>query len=187
MPCKKGDYLGGIIDRKTLMDRCRIDHDTGCWHWSMAFNQGSPRVHVRLPDGSNKVMRGRAAAFYIRTGSFIPQGMCAAPMNCRSADCVNPDHAKLVTRAQHGKLLSESGAVKSRPAKVRAARETAQKLRKLSPEQIAEILASSESSYALASKFGVSQYAIWRVRDGQSYRDNLPMRNASVFNWGGAA
>jgi len=42
---------------------------------------------------------------------------------------------------------------------------------KLTPAQVAEIRASTETLAALAARFGINRGAIWNVRQGLTYKD----------------
>lgn len=182
---KPGDYLGGIIDRKTLMDRCYCDPVTECWIWRLSFSQGSPRVHVRMPDGKNKVMRGRRAAVYIKGGFDLDlRGMIAAPAaGCTDPRCVNPDHAQWMSRKSWGEAFTASGRGKDQPGRTAANRRIGQARRRFTPEQVREIKASPESTYVMARRLGVSQNTIHAIRVGKSYQDVTVLRAASVFSW----
>ena len=179
----EGTYLGGIRTVEDLRQRCRIDPDTGCWHWGLAIVQGYPKVHFVTPEGKRVSMRGRRAALYLRRGRDLPKGKMAFPADqCRAVDCVNPAHARFGDRLVHGEYLKRTGKAKS-PRKTAANKAIARAKRaKITSEQAAEIRHSEESTYALARKYGIAQSAIWSIKKGRSWLDTLP--TASVFSLG---
>jgi hypothetical protein len=185
MPCKLGDYLGGIRTVEDLRQRCRIDSETDCWHWSLAMVQGAPTVHFVAPDtGARTKMRGRRAALYLSTGQDIPAGHVAfARLKCRSADCVNPAHCTSGDRHHHGAWITAAGVHQWPDAKAKrsaASRKAWDKRgRKITQEQAHLIRTSDEDTHSLAKQLGRSQFAVWSVRAGKTHREHLAQ--ASVF------
>lgn len=185
MSHQKGAHVGGIRTVEDLRVRCFIDSDTQCWHWRLSVSQGSPRVHLVLGDGAPIVMRGRRAALALSTGADLPEGTyCWGRAQCHSADCVNPEHCRTGSRKQWGADMRRREVFVGLPAKVRAARDSAAKRRKLTPEQAAEVLASTDSIAVTAERFGVSRIVVQGIRNGTTYR-RQEMAGASVFSWGG--
>lgn len=180
MSHQPGAYLGGIRTVDDLRWRCWEDHDTGCWHWRLSFAQGSPKVHFCFGD-KRLGMRGRRAALTIARGRMLPRKLQVwATDDCESDDCVNPAHCRSGTRAQHGAYMRRTGRSKT-AAKTASALKAAERLRKLTLEQVREIRDSSETVDALAHRMGVSRYAVWCARVGKTWRDTAA--NASVFTW----
>lgn len=173
-----GAYLGGIRTVEDLRQRCRVDEDTGCWHWGLSMCQGHPRVHLGV-EGKRFAARGRRAAL-ILAGTPPKRGHVAfATRECKSNDCVNPEHARSANRGNHGQYLRSTGLGNS-PAKTAAAINSARThLAKLTMEDARAIRASTESTYALARQFGVAQSCIWSVKAGKSWKEHAPQ--ASVF------
>lgn len=172
MPHEKGTYLGGVRNRQSLMDRCRVDEDTekctGCWHWSLACQDGHPSVCVLMADGKRKKMRGRRAALYIGTGTEPPPGMVAMPIKaCKSDDCVRPEHARAGTKTQAVQAAADRGDFDTLPRKLSAAK--AARFRRTSPEQIAQLLAAApaETNVALARQTGLSETWVSAIRRGK--------------------
>ena len=185
MPTKTGDYLGGIRTVEDLRIRCVVDAETECWHWRLAMVQGSPKVHFVAPDGSGRrTMCGRRAALYLHRGIDIPRGHVAfAKLMCRSADCVNPEHSTSGDRHAHGAWITAAGVHNWPDAKAKrsaASRKAWDKRgRKLTAADVQQIRASSESAAKIAGRIGVSQFAVWAARVGNTHRPHLPQ--ASVF------
>ena len=182
-----GKYLGGIRSVECMRKRSHVDPDTGCWHWRLAIVQGNPKVHFIMPDtGLGTAMRGRRAALYLHRGADLPAGHVAfARPTCKSRDCVNPAHATSGDRDAHGMSLRQSGAVAGLASKCAGSRKGWDGRRKLTPEAVADIRSSSESNLELAARWGVSQFAIWSCRVGQTHRNAVA--GSSVFNWVSAA
>jgi hypothetical protein len=161
-----------------------VDEDTGCWHWLLAFDGSSPKIHYWHPVKKTRVTgRGRNAATVLSRGKDIPKGHIAFPTNvCKSPDCCNPRHCRTGTKKQWGQWLTKTGQVKGLPVKCAAARKAWDKRgRKITPEGAAHIRASDKTNRQLAADLGVSQFAVWSVRHRQSH---IPtMANASVFTW----
>ena len=178
-----GTHVNGIRDLAALHCRCRIDDDTGCWHWSLSMSQGAPRVHFKTPDTGRKIIaRGRRAALYLARGCDLPKGHVAfARSNCKHDDCVNPEHSTSGSRAQHGLALATSGKTKHLATKSIASRKGWLNRRALSDEMVRDIRNSDESTYKLAARLGVSNYTVWSCRVGNSHRELMP--GASVFSY----
>lgn len=186
MPHPHGAHLGGIRTLEDLRIRCRVDDETGCWHWGLSLCDGLPKVHVTHPALSRPgyIMRGRRAALLLARGRDLPPGHLAfARLTCISTDCVNPAHCQSGDRHAHGRYLTQSGRVKGLLSKVKASRAIWDKRgRKITPEVRAHILASTASTYALAKELGLSQFAVWSVRKaGVVHTQHLAQ--ASVFTW----
>jgi hypothetical protein len=179
-----GAYLGGVIDRESLRDRCCIDSITGCWLWRLSHSQGAPRVHVRMLNGRSKVMRGRAAAWYFRSGEVVPSGMVAfATPNCSSAECVNPDHVRIGARSAWGAWMAERGVFKDQPRRIVANRANAAKRRKLTDEQVEAIRASTDSLREVAAAHAVSINTVSAIRSGRLHKQRTEIAGASAFTW----
>lgn len=178
-----GTYLGGIRTIDDLRDRCYVDSDTQCWHWRMGESQGVPRVHILKHDGKRTAMRGRRAALYLSLGpdAFIGAYVWGRK-HCKCNDCVNPAHAQHGSRKQWGMDMQRRGVFVGLPAKVRAARASAEKRRVLTDEQVAGVLASQDSIAKTARQFDVSRIVIENIRKRGGYAmGEIP--GASAFSW----
>ena len=183
MSIDKGTCMGGVRSIADIRNRCNVDEDTGCWHWKLAMNCGAPHIHFQLA-GKTHTMRGRRAVKAIEAGAPLPTAMNAIGLDTCDADCVAPDHIKAVSRYVVGQQIRRLGKCKT-IRKAASGRAAALKNRKLTLEQVAEIRHSDETQHALAAKFGVTQYAVWAVLSGKTFRDGVA--NNSVFNWRPAA
>jgi hypothetical protein len=178
----EGTYLGGIRTIEDLRIRCRLDDETGCWHWGMAMVQGNPKVHFVL-DGRRLSTRGRKAALLLAGKEIKPGHVVFATRSCKSDDCVNPAHARSADRANHGSYLKATGKAIS-PAKTAAARKTVlAKLAKITMEDARAIRNSRDPQAKLAEKYGIAQSAIWSIKNNRAWRELAPQ--ASVFAWAG--
>lgn len=188
MSHKHGTYMGGIRTVECLRQRSHVDPITGCWHWGLSMTKGVPILHLVLPDTAERVkMRGRRAALYLDRGHDLAEGHSAfAKVFCTSPDCVNPEHSRAGSRAEFGKWLAKSGKLKDHARKAEISRKMwDERGRKLKPEQVLQIRASTDSTYALAAEFGVSQCAVWLARRGKTHRHLGLVGKAasSVFNF----
>lgn len=167
---KAGAYLGGIRTVEDLRCRCRMNEETGCWHWGMAICDGAPTVHFVDQNGVRRKARGRRASLLI-SGRVIPKGHTAfAKAICKSDDCVNPEHSRSGTRDEAGAHIAKSGIWKNNPNKMAAIRELSKKKRKLTPEAANEIRLSDLTHKELSEAHGISRYAIWCIKQGRSYK-----------------
>lgn len=132
----------------------------GCWVWTQSecLRGGYGQVgHTTY--GTNKAHRLSYAAFH---------GDCTGYMVCHSCDnpaCINPDHLFLGDAMKnHLDMVSKGRGNYARIAK---------SMRKLSPQQVREIRASSLSQVALGAQYGVSSGAIGQIRRRQQYKEIL--------------
>jgi hypothetical protein len=180
MPIKPGTYLGGIRDEQSLMDRCRVDEDTGCWRWALSCCQGSPHLQLILPDGTKRVMRGRRAALIIATGKDIPPGVRAFPKpECHWHDCVRPSHTQGGTASEASKAASARGAFDTIPHRANL-HAIQQRKRKLTPEQQRQVAEGTGCVKADAARFGISLSRVRTLRRGDTRQQ---LRPRSAFEW----
>lgn len=177
----KGNYICAIRCVEEMRQRCRIDEDTGCWHWGGGmYDDGTPSVSF-IFEGKRMAHKGRKAALLLSTGKPLPKGHVAFQgKNCKSRDCVNPAHCRSSTRANWGQYMAASGRATSISKTVNAIANGRVKAR-LTPEEAALIRISGESVAELAARYAVSVSHIKRIRAGQHWRENV--RGASVFTF----
>lgn len=178
-----GTYLGGIRTVEDIRQRCRMDPETGCWHWGMSMSRGRPRVRFVGPDGQSKSMNGRRAVVTLRDGAYPHPRKCVfEAAGCWSDDCVNPDHSRIGTTREHKRWLMASGKLLLSPSARAAMREAARTKRsKLTVQQVLEIRASSELQRVLAERYGVTKSCIGGIKRGVSWSDHI--QEASVFTF----
>lgn len=127
-----------------------VDEKTGCWNWCLGLNT-SGYAQTRH-DGRLVLVHRRN---YEEKYGPIPAGMVPDHL-CRNRRCVNPDHLEIVTPLENHRRGASP---------------------KLTPDQVAEIRASSEPHRVLAKRYGISRSAVSLVKEGKTYR-SLPHRNA---------
>jgi HNH endonuclease len=128
------------------------DQPQECWLWTRARNnKGYGRVRI---DG--KMQLAHRVAWQIYKGE-IPEGMFVCH-KCDTPACVNPDHLFLGTNADNIKDSYDKG--RSNQQGERNGN------RKLKPEQVTEIRASSESCRVLARRFGIGKSQVANIKKG---------------------
>ncbi len=179
MSHETGTYLGGIRSIEDLRLRCRLDEDTGCWHWTGATECGAPKLWVA---SIGKVMVGYRAA-KILAGTTIKPGHHVWP-TCRSRDCLNPAHSTTGTRAAMSEWKRRNRPHRLHPATFAAATRKRRRRYVLDPEKVKEIRASDENNHVLGARYGCHHSTISKVKRGESWNDTA--NGASVFAWRGA-
>lgn len=183
---KQGAYLGGIRTIEDIRKRCRVDSDTGCWHWALCLMEGrTPRLFYVGPEPGAKGISttGRRAAAHLSRGKPLQRDEVVFPVpTCRSPDCVNPRHFIIGTKKDEGSMLKKSGRLKGNPRNIAANRRIVRVRAKLTPEMREIIKTSTESSTALGKRFGVRPNTVWECRIGRTWQETAA--GASVFTWG---
>jgi hypothetical protein len=148
----------------TIKDRC---NEVGeCWMWAQGLtSRGTPNMRV-----GREVWHVRRFAFMLAGGVLLPR----QPIDCTCGErlCVKPEHAFATDQKALSRKASQRGAFanRARDAKVAAwHREPGRS--KLSMEMVREIRASTESSLALAARYGVSRSRVTRVRNHDAWKD----------------
>lgn len=128
--------------------------NTGCWLWfgNMALQTGYGLFRVGTT--RSDPIAGAHRVNWERHRGPIPAGLWVLH-RCDTPACVNPDHLFLGTHDDNQQ---------DKFAKHRQARGSAVNTAKLTPEQVREILVSSEGLTALANRYGVRKQAIWCIR-----------------------
>lgn len=125
-----------------------------CWIWTGYVAQGVPYVYH---DGRMQSVRR------VLAGPDCTRGYLFAA--CGDQRCINPAHTKWRSNAAHMPTIARKqrspASEQIRRAKIAAAKAH---MRKLSDEQIAEIIHSGESCYVLADRYGVSRTLVSRYR-----------------------
>lgn len=132
--------------RATIMNKCVVS-PLGCWEWAGAKSYGygmmmRDRQRLRVHRLSYELWRGP-----------IPAGMVMRH-KCDNPSCVNPSHLEPGTQAENIRDI----VVRNRHGR-----------KKLTPQQVLEIRASSEENRALADKYGVGIIAVRRARSGETW------------------
>lgn len=179
MPHTKGTHLHGVRTLEDLRQRSVIDED-GCWHFRRAGGQPlrTDRPHVVWFHPARMAVSLTRLAWELAHGYRAPENLKVV-RTCDSFDCCNPAHLMPKTHARHGYDLARSGALKT-PSKQRAARETGEKNRKVTPEAIAEMARSSATAAELAARYGVhvATVNVWRGRIARTAKMASPFYTA---------
>jgi HNH endonuclease len=135
----KGHHLRNAGPRYAEVD---TGYETPRWIWQRA----------KLACGYGRVWDGKGVVFahryfYECEQGPVPEGLEIDHL-CRRKDCVRPGHLEAVTHAQN----CQRGA-----------------LAKLTPEQVAEIRASSETQRVIARQYGITQGHVARIRRGETW------------------
>ncbi len=112
-----------------------VDPDSGCWIWDQYLN---PTGYGRTRYNGKKMLAHRA--FWLMAGGTLTPGL-DLHHDCHTPACVNPYHLREVTKRENKRLSS-----------------------RLTLEDARFIRVSSLSGPVLASRYGVTRHAIWRVR-----------------------
>lgn len=158
-------------DLEEIRLACRIED--GHWLWSGAVRKHdvTPRPAVWAPDYTRGGMRnqpGARAVWHCATGRPIPKGWNAF-CTCSESMCLNPAHIKCMSKADWGKYMAQTGAMRGQMPRILANRATGRARAKLTPEIIQEVQASDETGIVLASRYGVAPGTISRARRGEMY------------------
>lgn len=167
--------MSGIRTIKDLLDRCRVDAETGCWIWTGAVANTTPSM--RIPALGRTVGAGVAICF-LTTGKLPDDGVIWH-RTCRTKFCVCPSHR---TPGSRGSQMDfQRGQPK--PLLVRARIAAARRAHSDVPESaIEEIRSSTETGLALAARLGISHTHVCRIRRHEA-RCSFGMSAFSV--WGG--
>ena len=124
--------------------------NNGCWEYTGYCDiDGYPRIRTNKVDGKSTQYRGNRLAFWVANGYF-PEVVLHT---CDNPSCINPKHLKAGTWLDNAL---------DREAKGRGNK--GKNLSKLTQEQKLHILHSKFDNQTLAEKYGVTHYAIARVR-----------------------
>jgi hypothetical protein len=119
-----------------------------CWPWIGHVDaKGYGRITVNL-----RTVRAHRVAYEAATGQKIPAGLHILH-SCDNAGCVNPRHLKASTN-----LVNQHEAWE---------RNRKRGVRKLTPQNVLEIRASTERQGILAERFGVNASEISRIKTGR--------------------
>lgn len=162
--------VGEIQDR--FWGRVEIGSPDGCWVWTGTMHGSGYGVISGKLHGEHvgKILSHRAA--WVMANGPIPDAADTGPHGwvvmhtCDNRKCVNPAHLRLGRQAENVADMDK------KDRRITVAKSGAKHaLAKLTPEQVAEILASDEEHAALAARVGVSIGPIKNVRLGKSYRE----------------
>lgn len=146
--------------------KAKTTEDGDCWRWDGPFNGSSgPRA-----SHGGKVHYVRRLMMQLHGKNL--DGMIVTP-TCGDSTCVNPEHLKVITRAEHQKRLtvaSNSGTALLRKRQ-KVAEHKRRTVGKLTMEQAREIRASNDTHRVLCERYGVTRRVISRIRQGIGWRE----------------
>ena len=148
-----------------IMDKVETVGD--CWEWQGHMCSGkSPVIHMSQDFYGLKTTMARVRTLvYVLTHQRKAKGMVTA--GCGNLRCVNPDHLKVMTKANMTKMWCKQSISKSLKITTQK-RKTA----KLNADQAAQIrLAKGKEAVDLAISFGVSRSTAYKVKSGEIWRD----------------
>ena len=135
---------------------------TGCWTWTGTLNHRGYGVLGRGGRGEGNVLVHRLS--WELTRGEIPNGF-AVMHRCDNPPCVRPDHLEPGTWGDNNRDMTRKG----RHGRTGSPGEK-HPMARLTRDAVSVIRASSESSTALARRFGVSRCAVADVRHGRTWR-----------------
>lgn len=171
MSHETGKKLNGIRTIQDIMDRSRIDEETGCWNWAYTVRRGIPRIWC---GELQECINGGAMLHWIKYGRKPPKKQFYYA-KCGNTLCVNPEHRKLGTQSAVQKLHSDH------PMESRARMAlTHRKRTGTPPETIEAVKAATGTLAEIGAEHGMSPMRVWRIRTGQRWG---ALQSASVFNY----
>jgi len=154
----------------TLDDiRARCVMRDGHWIFRGArTNDGFPKLWA--PDYTNggrmTAQIGRRAVWHVATRQPIAPGHRVWG-TCECRDCLRPDHMHCGSMQEWGAHMAEIGIHKNSVARKIDNYRRALKLCKMTPAQVLEVQASSETGRALSQRMGIRESTISKARRGQ--------------------
>ena len=141
----------------------RTDEFGDCLIWNGYSYHNTPQVHH---DG--KMVSVRALLWSLQ-GKTAPEGRLFYRVVCGQDKCVNPAHTRCHTQAEHMRYMNEPGRRTASGEAIRAAKiaQYRRRISRITPEMLAEILASHESGPELERRLGVSRSLISQYRRGE--------------------
>lgn len=154
---KRPNY-SGLTQSERLAMFTRRNEQTGCLEWTGYRTHGGKGYGLVWYAGS-KIGAHRAA--YLEHVGEIPEGKYVCH-SCDNPACVTPEHLWLGTSKENHKDMRDKGR-----SVVRRGEEHHNA--KLTADQVSQILASSESRFVIAERYGVSPITIWEIRAGKKW------------------
>lgn len=186
----------GVRTMADLQARCRVDGDTGCWHWALAMstssNQGATRTpRVWLPaaaDGEPGQLTTAARAAWRLSGRRLLPGQVVW-RTCGHDDCCAPRHLKAGTKAEEGAWYAATGKRRGNP--LRTAVNTANGAKTATPpdvvQQIEALFAEGMLQKDVQARFRLRPETLRSIRLGLHLNSTNRQRvvpQASVFALG---
>lgn len=187
--------MTGVRDLQGILDRCILNAETGCWHWTgaMSVRDGKYRTpHVQLGAGvigPQKVSTTATKAAWLLSGRKLQNGH-GVWRTCGHDDCCNPQHMLAGTRKDRGKWQRQSGHMRGDPVRAATAKRAAKK-RVVPAEKVSMVLELVErgaSANDICAAVGLHYGTVSKIRNGKHVSQQAPTVGvASVFAWRPAA
>ena len=164
------EYLGKRFPKSwTVQQRFSASWElgnNGCWNW---LGNLSPNGYGRIKF-NGKIVRSHRFSWMQKNAQDIPNGMVVCH-SCDNPTCVNPEHLFLGTVADNVADCVRKGrhARGERLSHPRASGENNGNSR-LTLEQVNIIKSDIRTQRAIASKFGVSQALISKIKRGEMWK-----------------
>jgi hypothetical protein len=179
-----GTWLGAVRCLDTLKLRCVVDEDTACWLLHNAKGQRyqyKPKTTVSVHVHGRGKMPARRIAWEYGRGEAPPAGRMVA-YSCKSHDCCNPAHLRLVDGAGLGKLTKANGRMQTMAKRSAVQATSRSRARtKLTLELAHWIRESAQTQTEIGHAIGIGQGAVSDVITGKTWRESSVV--SSVFSW----
>jgi hypothetical protein len=143
-----------------FMDKVMPVPEAGCWLW----------IGAAKPTGYGNFYMDRAYVSAHRASYFLHKGEIPAGMlvmhKCDTPSCVNPDHLMIGTQQENIGDMFGKGRGRPNPSKGEGNPRAL-----LTENDVRAIRASSDSTMALASQYGVAYHTVWHARKGLSWKE----------------
>jgi len=133
-----------------------------CKEWLGYCNNDNPRVYHE-----GRLHPVRKVLCWLR-GQNVPSHFFVSN-SCGNPKCIAPEHIVMRTPKQHAIIMSKRVNYQH-PSRVLKLTEKAQVRRKLTDEQLHEILTSDKSRRMLGKEFSVNPSLISKIRSGKAHR-----------------
>lgn len=183
-------FCGGVVNLQGILDRCRVDDETGCWIWMLGASS-SARHESPIP---MTTLRGKTVtamrAAWLLSGRELAPGQVVWRNHCGNSLCCNPDHAKSGTRTEMRNACAASGRerglhrqIANRPKHIRSALPVAV------VREVEQLLRDGALQREVVAKLSVSKDTVCRIATGKHMHSSKRppvVPAASVFAWGRA-
>lgn len=155
-------------DLERIKGRCRIDEITGCWVWTGAMSGGlTPAIHAMdYRRGRMVTQTGQRAAWQAAKERALPKRW-RVWRTCANHVCVNPDHLMAGSAQAYGEHIIRTGRFRGSELRRLANIATGVALRKVTDEQVLEVMTSGETLEVAAARLGVAKSTVARYRRGE--------------------
>lgn len=146
-------------------DKVQRAGEDDCWMWTGARHRfGYGRIGVGAPSRATET--AHRVSWVLHFGP-IPSGKHVLH-HCDNPPCVNPRHLFLGDQAANVADMWAKGR-----GRITHRRGEAHPWSKFTAEEVAEIRASAEPAGSIARRFGVSREAVYRIRRGLNWREEI--------------